>query len=55
MARIHAELGAIYAAVGDVTGMNYSVRKLTAYTQAALATLADLNASAARGINDASH
>ena len=44
MAQIQAELAATYAAIGDDTGLHYATRKLAAYTEAALATVADLDA-----------
>jgi hypothetical protein len=42
MARIQAELGATYASIGDDAGLEYAVRRLVAYTRAALGTLNDL-------------
>jgi hypothetical protein len=44
MARIQAELGATYAAIGDDTGLEYATRRLVAYTRAVIATLGDLKA-----------
>ena len=45
MVRIQADLGATYADIRDDIGLNYAVRKLAAYMQAALATIADLEAT----------
>jgi hypothetical protein len=42
MARIQAELGVTYASIGDDAGLEYAVRRLVAYTRAALGTLNDL-------------
>ncbi|WP_262299708.1 hypothetical protein [Microvirga sesbaniae] len=42
MARIQAELGVTYASIGDDAGLEYTVRRLVAYTRAALTTLNDL-------------
>jgi hypothetical protein len=42
MARIQAELGVTYASIGDDAGLEYAVRRLVAYTRAALTTLNDL-------------
>jgi hypothetical protein len=42
MARIQAEIGETYAATGDDAGLEYAMRRLVAYTRAALGTLADL-------------
>jgi hypothetical protein len=44
MAQVQAELGATYAAIGDDAGLEYSVRRLVAYTKAAVGTLNDLKA-----------
>lgn len=48
MARIQAELGGTYAAIGDDAGLEYAVRRLVAYTRAALGTLNDLRADKAQ-------
>ncbi len=48
MAAITADLGVRYAAIGDDPGLAYSVRKLTAYTKAAISALADLQDMRAR-------
>ena len=45
MARIQADLGVTYATIGDDAGLEYTLRKLVAYTKAALATLNDLRRS----------
>ena len=42
MVRIQAELGETYAGIGDDAGLEYAMRRLVAYTRAALGTLADL-------------
>lgn len=42
MARIQADLGVTYASIGDDAGLEYALRRLVAYTRAALATLNDL-------------
>jgi hypothetical protein len=42
MARIQAELGVTYASIGDDAGLEYALRRLVAYTRAALGTLNDL-------------
>jgi hypothetical protein len=42
MARIQAELGVTYAALGDDAGLAYAIRRLVAHTKAALATAAHL-------------
>jgi hypothetical protein len=42
MARTQADLGATYASIGDDAGLEYAVRRLVAYTRAALGTLNDL-------------
>jgi hypothetical protein len=42
MTRVQAELGEAYCSIGDDIGLEYSIRRLVAYTKAALATLADL-------------
>jgi hypothetical protein len=42
MARIQADLGATYASISDDAGLEYTLRRLVAYTRAALATLNDL-------------
>ena len=44
MARIQAELGATYAAIGDDVGLEYATRRLVAYTRAVIGTLGDLKA-----------
>lgn len=45
MARIQAELGSTFATIQDDVGLEYAVRRLVAYTRAALATVADLKAT----------
>jgi hypothetical protein len=42
LAALQAELGATYAAIADDAGLEYAVRRLVAYTRAAIGTLADL-------------
>jgi hypothetical protein len=42
MAQIHAQLGAMYAAIGDDKGLEYSILRLVACTRAAFVTLVDL-------------
>jgi hypothetical protein len=42
MACIQAELGATYASISDDAGLEYALRRLVAYTRAALGTLNDL-------------
>ncbi|WP_160310536.1 hypothetical protein [Microvirga vignae] len=42
MACIQAELGVTYADIRDDAGLEYNVRRLVAYTRAALGTLNDL-------------
>lgn len=42
LARIQAELATVYANVGDDIGLEYAVRRLVAYTRAAVGTLPDL-------------
>jgi hypothetical protein len=42
MVRVQAELGEQYCGIGDDIGLEYSIRRLVAYTKAAPATLADL-------------
>ncbi len=44
MARIQAELGAGFAAIGDDVGLGYSVRRLVAQCRFALAVYGDLQA-----------
>jgi hypothetical protein len=44
MAQVQAELGAKYASIGDDAGLEYSIRRLVAYTKAAISTLDDLKA-----------
>ena len=43
-AQIQADLGFTYAAIGDDAGLEYAVRRLVAYTRAAVAVLSDLKA-----------
>ncbi|MFC4170487.1 hypothetical protein ACFOYU_00170 [Microvirga sp. GCM10011540] len=45
MARIQAELGVTYASIGDDAGLEYALRRLVAYTRAALGTLNDLRSN----------
>ena len=45
MARISAELAETYAAIGDDVGLSYQLRRLVAYTRAAVSTMADLRAT----------
>jgi hypothetical protein len=49
LAALQADLGATYAAVGDDVGLEYAVRRLVAYTRAAIGTLADLKEDKNRG------
>ena len=42
MACIQADLGVTYAGIHDDAGLEYAVRRLVAYTRAALGTLNDL-------------
>ena len=42
MACIQADLGVTYASISDDAGLEYAVRRLVAYTRAALTTLNDL-------------
>jgi hypothetical protein len=42
MVRVQAELGETYCGIGDDVGLEYSIRRLVAYTKAVLPTLADL-------------
>jgi len=42
MALIQAQQGVTYAATGDDVGLGYSLRKLVAYTRAAVETMRDL-------------
>lgn len=48
LAALQAELVMRYAELGDDTGLEYAVRKWTAYTRAALDTLKDLREMAER-------
>lgn len=43
-ARIQADLGMTYAALGDDAGLEYALRRFLAYTRAAAATFKDLKA-----------
>lgn len=43
-AQIQADLGSTYAAIGDDAGLEYALRRLVAYTRAAVAVLSDLKA-----------
>ena len=44
LARIQCGLGVTYSEIDDVAGLEYAVRRGTAYQKAALAILADLKA-----------
>jgi hypothetical protein len=48
MARIQAELATTYASIGDDVGLEYAIRRLVAYTRAAVSTLPDLRAEKAQ-------
>jgi hypothetical protein len=48
MASLQAELAMRYAELGDDTGLEYAVRRWTAYTRSAIATMADLKAMKAQ-------
>ncbi len=52
MARIQAELGATYAEIGDDAGLEYAIRRMVAYTRAALGTLKDLKTEKHRGADE---
>jgi hypothetical protein len=52
MARIQAELGATYAAIGDDVGLEYAMRRMVAYTRAALRTLTDLKTDKQGGADE---
>ena len=49
LAALQADLGATYASIGDDAGLEYAVRRLVAYTRAAIGTLADLKEERNRG------
>ncbi|GEO13799.1 hypothetical protein [Microvirga aerophila] len=42
LAQIQADLGTTYAAIGDDAGLEYTVRRLAAYTRTAVTVLKDL-------------
>jgi hypothetical protein len=52
MVRIQAGLGETYAGIGDDAGLEYAMRRLVAYTRAALGTLADLKTEKRGGADE---